>query len=154
MSPITVELLLNMYTKQKLQVKWNNCMSSKFDVTNGVRQGGILSPLLFTVYIDELLEKLKRNDIGCYIGHRFVGALGYADDILLLCPSVDGLKKMIKICEEYANEHSIKFNGSKIKYLVFDDYIYNPTVKVNNDIVSRWDSAEHLGHLLHTKKHC
>ena len=151
MCPITVRLLLNMYTKQKLQVKWNNCMSSKFDVTNGVRQGGILSPLLFTVYIDELLEKLKRNGIGCYLGHLFVGALGYADDILLLCPSVDGLKKMIKICEEYANEHSINFNGSKSKYLVFGDYIYNPTVKVNNDIVSRCDSAEHLGHLLHTK---
>ena len=151
MCHITVRLLLNMYTKQKLQVKWNNCRSSKFDVTNGVRQGGILSPLLFTVYIDELLEKLKRNGIGCYLGHKFVGALGYADDILLLCPSVGGLKKMIKICEDYANEHSIKFNGSKSKYLIFGDYIYNPTVKVNNDIVSRCDSAEHLGHLLHTK---
>ena len=151
MCPITVRLLLNMYTKQKLQVKWNNCMSTKFEVTNGVRQGGILSPLLFTVYIDELLEKLKRNGIGCHLGHHFVGALGYADDILLLCPSVDGLKNMIKICEDYANEHSIKFNGSKSKYLIFGNYIYNPTVKVNNDIVSRCESAEYLGLLLHTK---
>ena len=151
MCPITVRLLLNMYTKQKLQVKWNNCMSTKFEVTNGVRQGGILSPLLFTVYIDELLEKLKRNGIGCHLGHHFVGALGYADDILLLCPSVDGLKNMIKICEDYANEHSIKFNGSKSKYLIFGNYIYNPTVKVNNDIVSRCESAEYLGLLLHTE---
>ena len=67
-----------------------------FDITNGVWQGGVLSPLLFTVYIDELLEKLKRNGIGCYIGHHFVGALGYADDIILLWPSVAGLKKIIK----------------------------------------------------------
>ncbi|CAL4158274.1 unnamed protein product [Meganyctiphanes norvegica] len=49
MCPLTVRLLLNMYTKQKLQVKWNNRLSLKFDVTNGVRQGGVLSPLLFLV---------------------------------------------------------------------------------------------------------
>ncbi|CAL4163386.1 unnamed protein product, partial [Meganyctiphanes norvegica] len=115
MCPLTVRLLLNMYTTQKLQVKWNSNISPKFDVTNGVRQGGVLSPLLFSVYIDELLEKLKRNGIGCFIGHHFVGALGYADDIILLCPTFSGLKKMIKICEEYAEEHSILFNGNKSK---------------------------------------
>ena len=46
----------------------------------------------------------------------FFGALGYANNIILLCPSVAGLKKLIKICEDYANEHSIKFNGNKTKY--------------------------------------
>ena len=151
MCPLTVRLLLSMYTKQKLQVKWNRCISPKFDVTNGVRQGGVLSPLLFTVYVDDLLIKLKRNGIGCHIGHLFVGALGYADDIILLCPTVEGLKDMIKICEEYANEHSIMFNGSKSKYLVFGNYKYNPTIQVNNENVSRCDSALHLGHFLHTK---
>ena len=151
MCPLTVRLLLNMYTKQKLQVKWNDCKSAKFDVTNGVRQGSVLSPLLFSVYIDELLEKLKASGIGCYIGYHYIGALGYADDIILLCPSVAGLKKMIKICEDYANEHSIKFNGKKSKYLIFGDYNYNPTLKVNNEVVARCESALHLGHLIHTK---
>ena len=151
MCPLTVRLLLNMYTKQKLQVKWNDCISAKFEVTNGVRQGSVLSPLLFSVYIDELLEKLKASKIGCHIGHHYVGALGYADDIILLCPSLAGLKKMVKICEDYAKEHSILFNGSKSKYLVFGDYEYNPTLIVNNEIVSKCESALHLGHLLHTK---
>ena len=151
MCPLTVRLLLNMYTKQKLQVKWDNCISHKFDVTNGVRQGGILSPILFTVYVDELLIKLKSNGIGCHMGNQFVGALGYADDIILLSPTVAGLKKMISICEEYAKEHSIMFNGSKSKYLVFGNYKYNPNIKVNDENVSRCDSALYLGHLLHTK---
>lgn len=123
MCPLTVRLLLYMYTKQKLQVKWNDFISPKFDIKNGVRQGGVLSPLLFTVYVDDLLVKLKRNGIGCHIGHQFLGALGYADDIILLYPSVAGLKKMIKICEDYAEEHKILFNGSKSKYLIFGDYI-------------------------------
>ena len=151
MCPLTVRLLLNMYTKQKLQVKWNNHLTQKFDVTNGVRQGGVLSPLLFSVYVDDLLEKLKNNGIGCHIGHHFVGALGYADDIILLCPSVTGLNKMISICVEYADEHNILFNGKKSKYLVFGTYKYNHTVRVKNEIVERCDSAMHLGHILHTK---
>ena len=124
MCPLTVRLILNMYTKQKLQVKWNDHLTQKFEVTNGVRQGGVLSPLLFSVYMDDLLEKLKENGIGCHIGHKFVGALGYADDIILLCPSVSGLNKMISTCVEYADKHNILFNGKKSKYLVFGIYIY------------------------------
>ena len=113
MCPLTVRLLLNMYTEQKLQVKWNDILSDKFEVTNGVRQGGVLSPLFYSIYIDDLLEKLKRNGIGCHIGHHFVGALGYADDLILLSPSLTGLMNMIKLCEDYACDHDILFNGKR-----------------------------------------
>ena len=61
MCPLTVRLLFNMYTRQKLQVKRDNHISHQFDVTNGVRQGGVLSPLLFSVFVEELLEKFKKK---------------------------------------------------------------------------------------------
>ena len=111
---LTVRLPLNMYSNQKLQVKWNSWKSPKFYVTNGVRQGGVLSPRLFSVYVDELLQILKNNGAGCHIGHNFVGALGYADDNVLLCPSLSGMRDMIKICEDYAKDHSILFNENKV----------------------------------------
>ena len=150
MCPLTIRLLLNMYTHQKLQVKWNNSKSYKFNVTNGVRQGGVLSPFLFSLYMDELLVTLKNNGVGCHMDHYFVGAFGYADDIILLCPSLEGMREMVKICEEYAMLHSILFNGKKSKYLVFGNYKYNVTLTVNNEKVPRSESAMHLGHLLHT----
>ena len=59
MCPLTVRLLLSMYTNQKLQVKWNNHLTQKFNVTNGVQQGRVLLPLLSSIYEDKLKEKLN-----------------------------------------------------------------------------------------------
>ena len=57
MCPLTIRLLINMYLNQKIMVKWNNKLSQPFGVTNGVRQGGVLSPLFLSIYIDDLLLK-------------------------------------------------------------------------------------------------
>ena len=59
-----------MYTNQHLKVLWNNTASRYFNTKNGVKQGGVLSPILFTVYIDELLLRLQSSGYGCMIGHN------------------------------------------------------------------------------------
>ncbi len=84
-----------MYTKQKLQVRWGNAMSQQFTVCNGVKQGGVLLPILFAVYIDELLGRLKESGIRCYMGNIYVGGMGYTDDIKLLCPSLNGMQQLL-----------------------------------------------------------
>ena len=66
--PVIARLLANMYTSQTLRVKWNNQFSRTFTVSNGVKQGAILSPILFSVYMDELFHRLTQAKIGCYIG--------------------------------------------------------------------------------------
>ena len=50
--PLLLRLLLFMYTRQSLRVKWRNTVSSEFTVSNGVKQGGVLSPILFATYSD------------------------------------------------------------------------------------------------------
>ena len=58
-----------------MMVRWNGSLFSKFDVTNGVKQGGILSPLLFSVYLNYLLCQLRVQNIGCHMNSHFVGAV-------------------------------------------------------------------------------
>ena len=58
--------LLQWYSSQQLQMRWNGILSLLFPVLNGVRQGGVLSPILFTVYIDELLQHLQNLGVGCH----------------------------------------------------------------------------------------
>ena len=84
-------------------------------------------------------------------GQYFVGAFGYADDIILLCPSLKGICDMMRMCEEYATSHSILFNGKKSKYLVFGNYKHCVSLIINNEEVPRSESALNFGHLLHTK---
>ena len=51
---------------------------------------------------------------GCHMGGHFTGALAYADDITLLSPSMSGLRTLSKVCEEYATEFDVTFNGKKV----------------------------------------
>ena len=154
MCPITVRLLLNMYLHQKIQVKWNGKLSEPFSVSNGVRQGGVLSPLFFSIYIDELLCKLKKSGYGCNIGSYYFGALGYADDVVLLCPTKEGLRNMIRICENYASEHDLIFNGTKSKLLIYgNDTNSMPKLYVNQKEVPVCNTAIHLGNLISNNVH-
>ena len=152
MCPLMVRLLLQTYLDQKLCVKWNDTSSEAFGVTNGVRQGGILSPLLFGIYIDELLCKLKKSGFGCRIGHLYVGAMGFADDLILMCPTESGMRKMLKICESYASDHDLIFNGAKSKLLIFNSqktYESDPRLELNGELIPNVKSAVHLGNYLH-----
>ena len=152
MCPLVMRLLLQTYLNQKLHIKWNEVSSDSFKVTNGVRQGGILSPLLFGVYIDELLDRLQKSGIGCRMGHYYAGALGFADDLILMCPSLYGIRKMLEICEKFAAEYDLIFNGAKSKLLIFNpnQTIENdPHLKLNGEFIPSVESAIHLGNILH-----
>ena len=107
---VFLRLLLFIYRKQSCYVKWNNKKSGLFKVKNGVRQGAIVSPTLFCIYLDTLLQDLRKLGLGCYIGNIFMGALGYADDILLIAPTRHSLQVMLKTCEDFSIEHSMQFS--------------------------------------------
>ena len=68
-------------------------------MSNGVRQGSVLFPILFCIYLDGLLEALSDTSVGCHWGGYFAGAVCYAYDIVLLAPSASALRHMLHICE-------------------------------------------------------
>ena len=123
--PIFIRVLMFMYRGQQCDVKWGQSYSFRFQVCNGVRQGAVSSPLFFSIYINDLILKLRASGMGCYIGTHFYGCLGYADDLLLLSASRTGLQEMVSISEKFAGSKNLKFstdpdpNKSKTKCIVF-----------------------------------
>ena len=90
-----------------------------FCVTNGVKQGGIISPMLFNLYMDDLSLMLNCSGIGGYIGTSFINHLCYADDLCLISLSSSGMQHLLNICNEYATTQKLLYNGSKSFSLCF-----------------------------------
>ncbi len=116
---------------------------------NEICQGGILPPLLFNVYFDEMIYKLEKSFICCKIGTHFIGA----DDVILLCPSRSGLQKMISICEQFGIDFQVTFNDTKTQYICFsksNDTGYGPVTLTNKRL--KWEpKVNHLGNILNQR---
>lgn len=112
-----IEVIKCWYSKCNASVKWNGTISENFTTTSGVRQGGILSPILFSLYINELIVNLSDSHTGCHIGGQFMGSILYADDILLLSVSFSDMQSMLDICSVTAGKLDLKFNVSKSAFM-------------------------------------
>ena len=148
MDPSIVQLLVSWYETQQFHVLWGDFLTEGFSATNGVRQGGILSPYLFNAYTDGLSECLDMSGIGChYLGS--VNHLSYADDMVLLSPTPQGLQKMLEICEVYASNHDIIFNTKKTVCLAILPNLFKhmvlPDIVLCGNVLSYVDSFKYLG---------
>ena len=153
-----LRLLLFIYLNQQCNVKWGGKLSTSFSVSNGVRQGAVSSPLLFSVYIDDLFKLLRRSGLGCHISSIFYACFGYADDLLLLSASRSGLQELVKICENFAKKKGLKFSTnidpvkSKTKCIIFsrrpvDSRKVAPVI-LNQDPLPWVSDVKHLGNVL------
>ena len=157
-SPLVIRCLIYIYSMQNCDVRWSSEYSKKFNVTNGVRQGAVSSPILFCIYINKLITKIKYHGIGCQINNVFLGIWIYADDIVLLAPSRQGLQAMVTLCENFANEMKLTFSTNaiidkcKTKCIVFSNSIVNrddySPIMLNNLPLPYVNSVNHLGTIL------
>ena len=112
-----------------------------------MRQGSCLSPAIFNVFINVLIVQLKKLNIGCRMSGIFVGCLLYADDIILLSPSVTGLQEMLNTCYEIACTVSLQFNVRKCHCLVvgkMHNFAISPMMLAGQEI--KWcDHIKYLG---------
>ena len=107
---IFVRLFIFIYVQQVANVRWNGEVSSTFPMTNGVRQGAVLSAIAYCFYCENLFALLKQRRTGCWVLGRYHGIFGYSDDNWLLAPSLNALQDMLLTCEEYAASHNLKFS--------------------------------------------
>lgn len=88
-----------------------------------MHQGSLTSPNFFNIYVNGLIKELKSTRTVCHIGDVFVNSLSCADDTVLIGPSINELKKLLGICEQYEIS-----NRSKT-YLKVDDMLISATVR-------------------------
>ena len=146
------------YKEQLAWVKWGkNHTSSIFGISNGTRQGSVASPTFWAVYLDPLFKILRSLGVGCHVGGLFMGIVGYADDILLLAPSLRAAQTMLNVCENFASSRNIKFSTNKdvskskckAMFLSGSKKPSNiPPLILCGEALPWVDRCEHLGHTL------
>lgn len=147
--------MLRTYLSKLLCVDWNGARSPVFAIVNGAKHGGVINPVLFCVYINDLLCLPAKSNVWCYLGSWFLGALAYADDIVILALTSSAMRSMLKICDEYyTSEHSIVFNADKsirmyfVKGCMDRSSVLKPVFYVGDNAIDYFDKWSNLGHIL------
>jgi hypothetical protein len=128
-------------------------MSDFFKLSNGTRQGGVLSPRFFARYVRDLLVELVNTGIGCNVGGVMINVLAYADDIVLLAPSWRGLQCLLDILYVQSLNIDMAINGCKSVCMIFTPRNRNrivandfPLLHVGGAILHFVDCFRYLGH--------
>ena len=119
-------------------VRFGSAISSFVSLECGVRQGGVLSPHLFNLYIDDVINRISNSKYCCNVRFACVSIFMYADDLILMSPSITVLQKLFKIVEDELMALEMSINPSKSSCIRFgprhDALCANMTAHDGSDI--------------------
>ncbi len=149
---LTYTIIKDMYTRSKgnLCVKIGNELTNSFKSEVGLYQGDVLSPLLFNLYINDLTKYLDKSCDPVELNNSPLSCLMYADDIVLLSKSENGLQRAIDKLNNYCNTWDLKVNTVKTKVLVFNKggKVCKTNIVYDNHKIESEQSYKYLGMLL------
>ena len=152
-----VRFLREWHKQQEVVVRWQSTLSSSFSTTNGVRQGSVLSPILFNLFIDDIVKKLAVSEYGPWINGCFCGCGLYADDSYLASPTRQGLQAMLDICGDFAVDNLMQFNITKSKVMASKSLsrisVTTSVFILNGQVLEQVEDFLHLGHNLSSVLH-
>ena len=111
-------LIRNIYKNVQNKVLFGEFESEWFDQDFGVKQGCTLSPTLFSILMNDLVEMLKNSNIGVEISSKIINCLLFADDVVLFANSPGELQELLRISYKFANKWNLRFNSKKSKVMV------------------------------------
>ena len=103
-------------------VKVGSHLTDWFPITAGVRQGDSLSPVLFSIFVDDLAEELRNLNCGIMVGGLQIPALLYADDVVMLAPSFENAQKQLDALHSWCYKWRMTINPAKSQAL----HVRNP----------------------------
>ena len=116
------DCLISLYKKNESCVKIGNTTSNSFLTNQGVKQGCILSPLLFNIFLSDLQQEIDKteNEPVLISQYEKLGCILWADDILLMSESETGLQEMLNSLKLFVDNNGMKVNHKKTKIMIFN----------------------------------
>ena len=108
-----LRVIQNLFSSNLANVLVDDFLSPEFEIKRGVLQGSKLGPILFNIFINDLLIELDKTDLGATIATIHIPALGFADDIVLVSDNPRKLQGLIDICYFWSRKNHMNFNIGK-----------------------------------------
>ena len=141
-------IVKSMYSQSLLCVKVNNKVTNTFQSMVGVRQGDVLSPNLFKIFINDLPTYLSSSQDPVYLNEKRLDCLMYADDVILVSSSAVGLQQKLNLLQTFCDDWCLSINVDKTKVLIFNKagrVINNHRFVISGNVISCTNSYKYLG---------
>lgn len=140
-------IIRGIYTNDKAYMKIDGKITKSFPINQGVRQGCVLSPLLFNIFMAELAKDLMALKNGLMMDNYKINSIFWADDIVLLCENGDELNNMIKVITEYCKVNKLTINCKKTKCLIFNKTgrLIRENIYLNGTVLENVRQYKYLG---------
>lgn len=149
---VFLNIIIYWYSDLRCRVRWGDTVSDWFSIKAGVRQGGVLSPDFYCIYVDEIVQILSRIGIGCQLRNAFVSILLYADDMALIAPSLKGLQTLLLATENYCKQWDVMLNPKKTKNMFFGKKYELPSLELDGKPIDWVEKWSYLGVTLQSDK--
>lgn len=145
-----IRLIENLYWGQTAEVRTGSIKTSSLEIQRGVRQGCVLSPLLFNLYSDKIFkEALEGTEHGIKVNGVLLNTIRYADDTLIICDSMEGLQHLIDKISSTGVDLGLNINTSKTKFMVFSrERHVNAQLSLNGSAIERVNQFKYLGSII------
>lgn len=150
-----VRIIKNLYWNQVAVISSEGTTSEDIKIQRGVRQGCVLSPLLFNYYSEAIFkEALGNRKEGIIINGKIINNVRYADDTLIITDSTHDLQIILQEIDRVSREYGLKMNYKKTKYMVISKNPSchpNTNIKVNSLLIERVKQYQYLGTWINDK---
>ena len=141
-------VLKDFYRKTSVTIRINGKFTKEFQSVKGVKQGGVLSPILFSLFINEMITEIKKSSLGTKLKDTLIAILFYADDIVLIAEKEHDLQKMLDIVSEYCYKWRCRINNKKSQVVIYSNKRTKPETRkwiLNKNSIEQVNSYKYLG---------
>ena len=150
-----LKIIAGLYWQQSGSVRTEHGLSSEFQIKRGVRQGCVLSPSLFNLYVERIFKAVEDKK-GIIVGGLNINNLRYADDTVLISDSEHNVQVLLNAVNEEGEKWGMKINVTKTKAMVIQkrEVAPNINVRLNGNTLQQVSSIVYLGHLITEDGRC
>jgi len=145
-------VISDLYSRNKAKVLINGSYSREFEINSGVLQGSKLGPILFNIFINDLLNKLNSSEHGALIGTFRISVLGFTDDVVFISDKPKDMQSLLDMACSWARENQMSFISDKCKAMVLNRSPKGIFFKMESTIIDIVKTYKYLGVQLSSRR--